>query len=34
MLEKRALRYRTALREGSEYIKKRPIGIRLAEHLI
>jgi Fic family protein len=30
---KEALRYRTALREGFEYIKDRPIGTRLAEQL-
>lgn len=30
---KEALRYRTALREGFEYIKQRPIGTRLAEQL-
>lgn len=30
---KEALRYRTALREGFEHIKERPIGTRLAEQL-
>ena len=30
---KEALRYRTALKEGFEYIKDRPIGTRLAEQL-
>ena len=30
---KEALRYRTALREGIEYMRKRPLGTRLAEQL-
>jgi Fic family protein len=30
---KEALRYRTALREGVEYLQKRPLGTRLAEQL-
>jgi Fic family protein len=30
---KEALRYRTALREGYEYLQQRPLGIRLAEQL-
>lgn len=30
---KEALRYRTALREGFEYLQKRPLGTRLAEHI-